>query len=72
MEAQQVSHREAAVWDPRAKGRSVPRVLHTAQHLILPGTLYLLHKGDRAALDVSAAMLSVSHLNHVRGSEKEK
>lgn len=44
----------------------------TAQRLILPGTLYLLHKGDRAALDVSTTVLSVSHLNHVRGSEKEK
>lgn len=44
----------------------------TAEHLILPGTLDLLHKEERAALDVSAAMLWVSHLNHVRCSKREK
>lgn len=44
----------------------------TAECLILPGTLYLPHKGDNTVLEVSAAALSVSHLNHVRGSQKEK
>lgn len=44
----------------------------TAECLIFPGTLYLLHKGDSTVLGVNAAALSVSHLSHVRGSQKEK
>lgn len=39
MEAQQASGREAAAWDPRARGRWVPRPLRCTR-LVLPGTLY--------------------------------
>lgn len=41
VEAQQASGREAAAWDPRARGRWVPRLLRCTR-LVLPGTLYLL------------------------------
>lgn len=39
MEAQQESGREAATWDPCARGRWVPRPLRCTR-LVLPGTLY--------------------------------